>query len=185
MPIIKGHGGDVKFLLTSFITISLLLVFQNCGETPGEASFFDESNSTLLNEDCLTTSCSSPEDHLWLRIRDYDPLKISLASYNAMNKIFNIGGECGTSTFKEHSFRYTLVEAFGSQTEVGSKELVNLCKNGRFSLTIKPYLELKTDERYQLRVEILGIDSKTYERVSNPMPSSIGNLDVVITKNAE
>ncbi len=179
MAIIGCYGGRVKAFVALSILLGILLAFQNCGEVSRTNDLLQDSDY-LSETSCVgEESCGQNADYLWLRIREYEPYKIQIATVNGGH--FNVGGQCGVGTFTKHSFLWEIREGFGSQSVVGQGFRDDRCINGQFSVPINPKLKpLEVDKRYTLSLELVGI-TETGAEVSNPMPSNLGTLDVIFT----
>ncbi len=164
------------------ILASLLLTFQNCGETARNTGFLEQGADLLQSNSCPGTNCVTSADYLWMSIREYEPYKIEISTLNVGH--FNIGGQCGVGDFPNHSFVWELREGFGAQNIVGQGFSDDRCDNGRFIVPILPNggFVIQPDQRYTLRMELVGVTS-TNEEVSNPMPNNQGSLDILFTTN--
>lgn len=169
-----------KFAIISILA-SVFLAFQNCGETVPQANNFGQVTQSA-ESDCRGVDCFAAEELLWLRIREYDPYRISLRNLPSFQ--FNIGGQCGVGTFEQHTFAYEMIEAFGQQRVVGRGFVDNRCDLGQFSVPITPNIDsnILENQRYTVTLELVGI-SNDGEQFTNPSPTNQGRLDVIFVND--
>ena len=164
-----------------FLT-GMVLGFQNCSSSDQDPGLFvrESDNSAYgyganYGEDCIADLCLPPEENIWIKIKENNPYTVNLF-YNTSG-YFNVGGTCGTSTFDRHTIYWELQLASGAQTIEGQGYIDQGCDVGKFNI---PITGLFTDgKRYELTVEILGIDENG-ATIENPLPSSVSRVDVVI-----
>ncbi len=177
MTIIEGIGGTVK-LITFLSLFLILLAFQNCGDSARVNMILADENSSSFADDCIGLECVSPEELLWLKIREYEPYKILFSTQAAVGH-FNVGGQCGTGLFENHTFLWELREGFGAQNVVGRGFADNRCYLGQFQVPISPNISpIFPDQRYQLQLELVGVGTSN-EQFTNPMPSNKATLDIL------
>lgn len=167
------------FSLLAILTI-FVLAFQNCGEMARNTTVFTDQYASASADSCQGIDCTPPEELLWLKILEYEPYKIQFSSITAGH--FNIAGQCGVSTFPEHSFVYELRQAFGSEVVVGRGFIDNRCDLGQFSVPITANLSipLQPDRRYRVSLELIGI-TRRGEQFTNPNPVNQASLEVIFT----
>ena len=168
-------GGRVKSLIIATFLFSLVLAFQNCGDTSRQntvliAQFVDASSA------CDQGDCSSYDELLWMQIREYEPYKVPAQN---LGTHFTVGGQCGTAGLRNHSFRWQLREGFGAQRIIASNSSNNTCVLGQFQVpiifgSIAPDL----NSRYQLSMEIIGYNDRG-EVLTNSLPASQSSIDVI------
>jgi hypothetical protein len=167
----------IYFILASLI--SILLLFQNCGDTARSTTIF--ADQYLSSNGCQTLDCSTSENLLWMQIREYEPYRVQ---YATLGSHFNVGGQCGIGTFKNHSFLWELREGFGTQRVISTGYSDNRCNLGQFQVPIIfNSIIPNPDQRYQLTMEIVGISSSG-EQIANSLPASRSSLDVIFTTSA-
>lgn len=157
-----------------------MLSFQNCGDTGRNSNFLNLAEESInQNSACPNGNCGSDADNLWMQIREYDPYRIQFTTLS--QGFFSVGGICGTGNFSNHSFLWVLQESFGAQDIVGQGFSDNLCDSGKFVLPVVPNRKpMVPDSLYTLEVELVGV-TESLQQVSNPMPSNVGVLDIILT----
>ncbi len=169
----------MKALVPVLLVGTLLFVYQNCGQSVQNSDFLDQTEQLVATSLCEGGGCTEASELLWLKIREYEPYRIHIATVNFGH--FNVGGRCGVGTFGRHSFLWELREGFGSQRLVGQGFQDDRCEFGQFIVPIVPnQLGLVPDQRYQLSMELVGITSSNRE-VSNPTPNNQATLDIIFT----
>ncbi|MEM7647469.1 MAG: hypothetical protein AAF203_11205 [Pseudomonadota bacterium] len=155
----------------------ITLTFQNCGDSArNQLVLLDQVDEASLNA-CEGQECLLSAELLWLLIREYEPYRVDITSLVAGH--FTVGGQCGVGAFANHSFVWELREGFGAQRIVGRGVADNRCDLGQFQIPIVLNIaDPEVDQRYQLLVEIVGIDENN-SRITNPQPAARGALDII------
>ena len=169
----------LTFLL-GFI-LSLLFLFQNCGTSDEDPGLFVRDDTSSFNasfdedQDCFEDLCLPPSETLWLKIKESNPYTVN-RFYNTSNH-FDVGGTCSSGAFERHTIHWELRHQTGSQAVVGEGFVDNACRVGKYSIAVSA--SIQEDTRYELLVEILGVDESN-QAVTNPLRNNSAIIDVIV-----
>ena len=66
--------------------------------------------------------------------------------------------------FPQHRFHWVLTENFGNEDVIGRGSVDNVCLSGQFQIPIIANQKtFEVDQRYEVRLEIVGIDKNNSE----------------------
>ena len=183
-------GGKLR-LAVALVLLSISLIgYQNCGGSIStDPGFFvgEEDRNDGLNAFEAGTcyegeNCEADPYMMWLKIRESNPYYIA-----ADRDRFTVAGSCGVGNFAadEHAVIYRLRENFGGQQTVGETTGSTgdgLCILGHFNVPVElnkaPSNYDPSGKRYQLEVEVVGLDGR-YKYIHNPSAVSVSTIEVI------
>ena len=157
--------------------LTLVMVFQNCGDLSERALFSGASSSPDSDIECESLECFRSSDLLWLQIRESEPYKIKISNIETH---FTVGGQCGVGGFPKHRFYWVLRESFGVEDIIGRGSFDDLCNVGQFQVPI--IANEKTfamNRRYEVTLELVGVNEDG-SSVGGYSPYRIGRVSVLI-----
>ncbi len=140
----------IHFYLIS--CLSLMLLFQNCGQEYATSNLYGESS--LFSTDCISdvVDCGPQVEFLQISIDTSNPLALASTVTD-----YIIAGRCNVGNYPEHYIRYELKNSVGENR--GSQNLSEFCKSGRYEFSLR-VSGLVINERNTLKVTIYGIDEE-------------------------
>lgn len=134
--------------------LSVLLLFQNCGQEYASSSLYGGGYERLGREDCISdvVDCGPQVDFLQISIDTPNPLALASGL-----SFYLVAGRCNVGNYPEHYIRYEVKNSTG--TIRIAQNLSEICDSGRYEFTLV-LSGLTVNERHTLSVVIVGIDEE-------------------------